>query len=150
MNLVSEVLVFEDTTFVFETVMRVRNTEIDSGQYLTIGALTELLSETIARFLYSKGIKQIDADYQGLIVDRLELNIEGLVRAREALLFEVGVAAVSNKGCDINIKVTRMHDDSLVAKSRQHLVNYDYRSNLITSLSKLTKQALEQLLKSSV
>ena len=146
----SEVLVFEDTTFVFETVMRVRNTEIDSGQYLTIGALTELLSETIARFLYSKGIKQIDADYQGLIVDRLELNIEGLVRAREALLFEVGVAAVSNKGCDINIKVTRMHDDSLVAKSRQHLVNYDYRSNLITSLSKLTKQALEQLLKSSV
>ncbi|MFZ2553837.1 MAG: thioesterase, partial [Psychrobacter urativorans] len=69
--MIDEVLDLDEQIFVFETVMRVRNTEVDIGQHLTLEALTALISETRVRFLYSKGIKEIDADYQGLIVDDL-------------------------------------------------------------------------------
>ncbi len=137
-------LVFDDTVFVFETVMRVRNGEIGVGNYLTLESLAHLLCETRDRFLYAKGIQQIQADYQGLIVDDVQLSLISMVRAREELLFEVGVQQLSSEGVDINIKVTRMHNGSLVAQSRQHLVNYDYRLNKITTLNKTLKLALDQ------
>lgn len=137
---------FDDSLFVFETVMRVRNTEIDAGQHLTLESLTALLAETRARFLYSKGIEGINADYQGLIVDDLKLSVFSLVRAREELLFEVGVSLLSNDGGDLTIKVTRMHDSSVVATAQQHFINYDYRLKKVTVLNHATKQALNQQL----
>lgn len=136
----------DNEIFIFETVMRVRNTEVNVGQHLTLEALTALLSETRARFLYAKGIKEINANYQGLIVNDFQLSIFNLVRAREELLFEVGVSAISNEGGDLTIRVTRMHDGSVVAKAKQHFVNYDYRLHKITMLSNSTKKALDQQL----
>ena len=65
----------DDGLLVFETVMRVRHTEIDTGQYMTLESLTGLLTEAWLRFLYAKGIKEINADYQGLIIDELHLSI---------------------------------------------------------------------------
>lgn len=141
---------FDKALFTFETVMRVRSTEIDASQYLTIESLTELLSESCSRFLYSKGIKQISADLQSMMINNLELNIISLAREREELLFEVGVESVSTDGCDVNIKVTRMYDNSLIAKSRQRFVNYDYRLQKITTLNNSTQQALDHQVKSTV
>lgn len=144
--MINEKLEFDDSVFVFETVMRVRCTETDAGQYLTLEALTALLSETRARFLYSKGIEGINADYQGLIVDDLQLSVFSLVRAREELLFEVGVSLLSSDGGDLTIKVTRMYDNSVVATARQHFINYDYRLKKVTTITLATKQALNQQL----
>jgi acyl-CoA thioesterase FadM len=142
MMLTDQKLTFDNGVFVFETVMRVRNTEIDVGQYLTLEALTGLLAEARARFLYSKGIKEVNADYQGLIIDNLQLNILSRVRAREELLFEVGVEQLSNEGGEMAVKITRMHDNSAVAMARQHFVNYDYRLNKVTTLNSMLKEAL--------
>lgn len=137
-------IVFDDGVFVFETVMRVRNTEIDVGQYMTIEAMTSIISEVRARFFYSKGIKEINADYQGLIVDDLRLNMLSRVRAREELLFEVGVSEMSDQDGIIAVKATRMFDGSMVAKATMHFVNYDYRLNKVIALHPSTKQALDQ------
>lgn len=135
-------LTFDDGVFVFETVMRVRNTEIDAGQHLTLESLTALLAEARERFLYSKGIKEINADYQGLIVDHLQLSFDGRVRAREELLFEVGIEQLSNDGGDIVIKITRMYDGSSVAKARQHFISYDFRLNKAVIFNSTIKAAL--------
>lgn len=137
---------FEDSLLVFETVMRVRSTETGAGQHLTLEALTALLAETRARFLYSRGIEEINADYQGLIVDDLQLSVFSLVRAREELLFEVGVSLLSRDGGDMITKVTRIYDHSVVATARQHFKNYDYRLKKITTLNQATEQALSQQL----
>ncbi|MDO5768926.1 MAG: thioesterase [Psychrobacter sp.] len=137
-------IVFDDGVFVFETVMRVRNTEIDVGQYMTIEAMTSIISEVRARFFYSKGIKEINADYQGLIVDDLRLNMLSRVRAREELLFEVGVSEMSDQDGIIAVKATRMFDGSMVAKATMHFVNYDYRLNKVIALHPSSKQALDQ------
>lgn len=137
-------LMFDDGVFVFETVVRVRNTEIDVGQYMTIEAMTSVISEVRARFFYSKGIKEINADYQGLIVDNLSLNMLSRVRAREELLFEVGLSSLTNDDGVVAIKVTRMSDGSLVAKASLHFVNYDYRLNQVIALPPATKESLAQ------
>ncbi|MGO1375278.1 MAG: thioesterase, partial [Psychrobacter sp.] len=50
---------FDNDLFVFETVMRVRHTEIDTGHHLTLESLTALLNEARLRFLYSRGIKEV-------------------------------------------------------------------------------------------
>lgn len=144
--MIDEVLDLDEQIFVFETVMRVRNTEVDIGQHLTLEALTALISETRVRFLYSKGIKETDADYQGLIVDDLQLNIVSLVRAREELLFEMGVSLLTGDGGNITTKVTRMYDGSTIAIAQQHFVNYDYRFNKVTTINNSIKQALNQQL----
>lgn len=137
-------LTFDDGVFVFETVMRVRNTEIDVGQYLTLESLITLLAEARARFLYSKGINEINSEYQGLIVNDLQLNVISRVRAREALLFEVGIEQIAEKSGKMAIKVTRMYDGSLVAKARKGFIQYDYRSNKAISFNSDVKKALDQ------
>ena len=68
--LAEQELTFADNIFVFETVMRVRNTEIDAGQHVTLEALTALLAEARARFLYSKGIQDINAERLHIIPNR--------------------------------------------------------------------------------
>jgi len=133
---------FDNDLFVFETVMRVRHTEIDTGQYMTLESLTALLSEARLRFLYSKGIKEVNADYQGLVVDELQLHIMSRVRVREELLFEVGVEPLYDKGGNLITRVTRMYTGETVAKARQHFVNYDFRLNKTTPLDHMIKEAL--------
>jgi len=133
---------FDNNIFVFETVMRVRHIELDMAQYLTLESLTALLCEARQRFFYSKGIKEIDADYHGLIIDELQLIIVSRIRAREELLFEVGVEPIYDNGGNIVIKVTRMHTGETVAKARQHFVNYDFRLNKSIALDKTMKEAL--------
>lgn len=137
-------LTFDKQIFVFETVMRVRSTEIDMGQHLTLESFTALLSEARQRFLYSRSIKEINADYQSLIVDNLQLSLTSRVRAREELLFEVGIEQLFDDGGYIVIKSTRTSDGSLVAKARLHFINFDFRTNKVTVFNSIIKAALER------
>lgn len=134
----------DDSFFVFETVMRVRNTEINFGQYLSLDAMTSLLTEARARFFYSKGLKEVDANYQGLIVTDITLNFPTRVRAREELLFEVGVGNINHKNGSILFKVSRMFDNSLVAKAQSTFVNYDYRTNQTVDIPQEMIEILDQ------
>ena len=135
-------LVFDNDIFVFETVMRVRHTEIDSSQCVTLESLTALLSEARLRFLYAKGIKQINSEHQGLMIDGLQLDITGRIRMREELLFEVGVEPLYDNGGNIVMRVSRMYTGEAVAKARQHFINYDFRLNQVTLIDRATKETL--------
>lgn len=137
-------LVFTDETFVFETVIRVRSTEVDAGQYMTIEALTSVISEVRSRFFYAKGIKEMNAEYQGLVVDDLTLTMYSRVRVREELLFEVGILDLTYEDGCLAVKVSRMFDNSVIAKATLHFVNFDYRLNHIIAMNAETKEALDQ------
>lgn len=130
-----EAIAMDEVNFVFETVMRVRSTEVSIGQHMTIEALIALLSETRARFLYSKDIKEITTDYTGLVINDVSARFVSRVRAREELLFEVGVHGLHDSGGDFVFKVSRMFDGSAVAQAVMGFVAYDYRTNQPTKLS---------------
>lgn len=136
-------ITLDDRIFIFETVMRVRSTETEFGQHMSMESLTSSLIEALKRFFYSRGIKDIDNNYQGLIVNEITVNTLSFVRAREELLYEVGVSQLIENGGHIIIKVSRMFDSSLVAKTKIHFVNYDYRLNQIVSLSQTIIDALD-------
>ena len=76
------------------------------------------------------------------MVDHLQLAIISQVRAREELLFEVGIEQLSDDDGQLVVKVTRMYDGSLVAKARKHFVNYDYRLNKISTITSSIQEAL--------
>ncbi|CAM4087357.1 thioesterase [Psychrobacter arenosus] len=137
-----QALGFTDGIFVFETVLRVRSTEVDTSQYMTIEALTAILVEVRSRFFYAKGIKEIKGGHQGLVVDDLTLVMHRRVRVREDLLYEVGIVNVTYEAGCLAIKVSRMGDRSLVAQASLHFVNFDYRLNHIIAMNAGTKEAL--------
>lgn len=140
---VQEIFVKEDA-FVFETVMRVRSSEIHIGQYLSLASLTGILDEARSRFFYSKHVKEVDENYQGLVLVDLVVNFTARVRAREELLIEVGVPEIDENQATIQIKVSRMNDQSPVAKAIATAVNYDYRKNEVVAISPKIIQLLEQ------
>lgn len=137
-----EALKFADDVFVFETVMRVRSTEITIGRQVSIEAMTSMLSEATARFFYAQGIKEINAVYHGLLVTDSCCQFLSRAKAREELLFEVGATNLTEKSGDIAIKVTRMHDASMVVLAKFGFVNFDYRSNKVVALDDTVKEAL--------
>lgn len=143
MRLPNSQITFDEGVFVFETVIRIRSTEVKVAQRLTLDSLTVLLAEAQERFLYSKGIKEIIAEHQALLVDNLRLSFTERVQAREELLFEVGVEQLSDDGGNIVIKVTRMYDGSLVAKARQHFIVYDFHLEKTLKLDNAIKEALK-------
>lgn len=134
---------FGDGSFVFETVMRVRHTEIGIGQHLTIDAMVALLAEARARFLFSKGVKEINAEYQGFIITDVATHFISRAKAREELLFEVGVQNLTDKGGDFIFKVARMYDGTDVARAVMGFVAYDYRLNKEIPLAGALRDAVE-------
>lgn len=134
----------DESEFVFETVMRVRSTEVDFGQHLTIESLSLILAEARARFFYTKEIKAVNSDYQGLVVTDVAINFPSVVLTREELLIEMGISSLTEMKATMHFKVSRMHDGSVVAKASASLCNFDYRNNRMVKMSPQMKQALEQ------
>ena len=132
----------EERILIFETVMRVRSTETEFGQNMTIQALSANSIEAMKRFFYSRGIKDINTNYQGLIVNNITVSSISFARAREELLYEVGINDLTTDGGNIMIKISRMLDYSVVAKANIHFVNYDYHLNQVISLTQPLIHAL--------
>ncbi|WP_230655738.1 thioesterase [Psychrobacter sp. I-STPA10] len=142
MNQTTDIII-DERIFIFETVMRVRSTETDFGQYMSIQALSTNFIEAMKRFFYSRGIKDINTDYQGLVVNNMTISSISFVRAREELLYEVGVSDLAAETGNIVIKVSRMFDTSIVAKASMQFANYDYRLNQLIPLSQTIIDALD-------
>ncbi len=134
----------ENSIFIFETVLRVRHSEVDIGQNLTIEAITCLLSEARSRFLYAKAIKEAIGEFQGLVTTNIVINILSYARIREELLFEVGVENLHNHGGDFIFKVTRMSDGSPIANALMKFATYDYRQNKIIPMNTALREAFRQ------
>lgn len=126
--------------FHFETVMRVRSTEIDMGQQLRTESLAGMFSEARARFLYAHGIREIDPEYFGILVTDMQIDFTSRARAREELLFEVGVYNQNKYGGDMGIRVTRMSDMSQVGIGKFGFVCYNYIENKVSLMTDTIKE----------
>lgn len=140
---VQEVIV-KDSEFVFETVMRVRNTEVGVGQYLTIDSLTAILTEAKSRFFSSKGLEDINEESQGLIITNMAINFPEMVRPKEDLLIEVGVPKINKKQATMKFRVSHMQNMTIIAKACMTLVNFDFQKNKAVAMSAYMLEHLEQ------
>ncbi len=137
-------VVVKESEFVFETVMRVRNTEVGVGQYLTLDSLTSILTEAKSRFFSSKGIEDMDEESQGLIITDIAINFLEMVRAKEDLLIEVGVPKINKKQAMMKFRVNHMHNMTIIAKASMTLVNFDFNKDKIVPMTAYMFEHLEQ------
>jgi acyl-CoA thioesterase FadM len=129
-------LEFPDACLRFRTAMTVRSTEINAGCHLANDALVALLSEARSRFLFAHGVDDTRTDGAGpaIIVTDLATVYRAEARARDELLFEVGVCDLNRYGGDIVFRVSRPADATLVALAKYGFVFFDYRAGKVAPM----------------
>ena len=125
---------FPDDCFRFSTRMTVRSTEINAGCNLANDALVSLLSEARSRFLFAHGVDDTRTAGTAIIVTDLATVYRAEARARDELLFEVGVCDLNKYGGDIVFRVSRPADATQVALAKYGFVFFDYRSGKVASM----------------
>lgn len=121
--------------FHFSTRMNVRSTDINAGQHLGNDALISMLSEARSRFLHAQGIDDAgNGEGLGIIITDLATLYKAEARARDALLFEVGVMDFNRYGGDIIYRVSRPADGRLVALAKNGFVFFDYRAGRVAAM----------------
>lgn len=131
--------VFDNTNFTFETLMRVRQSETNIHQVLTIEGLMGLVAEAQSRFLYAKGIPASD----NLIVTQVRTQVIELLKIRESVLIEIGVNNLSEGGGDFVFRIRRMSDQAVAACAILGFIPYDYTRQTKATLSEAVRQLLQ-------
>ena len=128
-------LEFPEDQYYYSTTLTVRVTDINGANHLGNDSMISMISEARARFLYEFGIRdEDDGDDTGIIVTDLATTYKTEAYARDQLLFEVGVMDFNKYGGDITFRVTRPHDQALVAMAKSGFVFFDYKARVVTPM----------------
>jgi acyl-CoA thioesterase FadM len=122
-------LEFPAEQFCYTTQLTVRATEINGANHLGNDSMVSMISEARARFLFAFGMPEETAT--GIIVTDLATVYRAEARARERLLFDVGVMDFNKYGGDIIFRITRAHDQALIALAKYGFVFFDYKNSRV-------------------
>jgi acyl-CoA thioesterase FadM len=125
---------FPEDQYCYSTQLTVRVTDINAGNHLGNDSMISMLSEARARFLYALGVEEAGHDGLGIIVTDLATTYKAEAHARDQLLFEVGVMDFNKYGGDIIFRVTRPHDQTLIAMAKYGFVFFDYKTSQVTPI----------------
>lgn len=120
-------LEFPEDQYCYSTHLTVRVTDINSANHLGNDSMISMISEARARFLFEFGIQETQGDGVGIIVSDLATTYRNEAHARDQLLFEVGVMDFNRYGGDIAFRITRPHDQALVAMAKSGFVFFNYQ-----------------------
>ena len=122
-------LEFPAEQFCYTTQLTVRATEINGANHLGNDSMVSMISEARARFLFAFGMPEETAT--GIIVTDLATVYRAEARARDRLLFDVGVMDFNKYGGDIIFRITRAHDQALIALAKYGFVFFDYKNSRV-------------------
>ena len=120
--------------FCYATRLHVRSTDINSGHHLGNDALISMLSEARSRFLFAHGIDDSQGGSLGVIVTDLATQYRAEARARDELLFELGVMDLNKYGGDVIFRVSRPVDGTLIALAKTGFVFFDYQAGKVAPM----------------
>lgn len=127
-------LEFPEDQFYFSTQLTVRVTDINAANHLANDSMISMISEARARFLYDFGVRETGIDGTGIIVTDLATTYKAEAHARDQLLFEVGVMDFNKYGGDITFRITRPHDQKLVAMAKSGFVFFNYQRSQVVPM----------------
>lgn len=128
-------LEFPEHQYCYSTLLTVRVTDINGANHLGNEALIAMVSEARARFLFDAGVRETDADGAGIIVTDLAATYRAEARARDQLLFEIGVMDFNRYGGDITFRVSRPQDQALIAMVKTGFVFFNYRTGQVAPMA---------------
>lgn len=127
------ILDFPEDQYCYTTTLTVRSTDINGANHLGNDSMISMISEARARFLYEYGVRETGVG-AGIIVTDLATTYKAEARARDHLLFEVGIMDFNNYGGDLIFRVTRPADHTLVAMAKYGFVFYDYELGRVIAM----------------
>jgi acyl-CoA thioesterase FadM len=126
---------FPEDQYCYATTLTVRVTDINGANHLGNDSMISMISEARARFLYEFGIRDEDeGETAGIIVTDLATTYKAEAYARDQLRFEVGVMDFNKYGGDITFRITRVHDQALVAMAKSGFVFFNYQTRNVTAM----------------
>lgn len=127
-------LAFPEDQYCYTTQLTVRVTDINAGNHLGNDSMISMISEARARFLYEFGIRENEGDGTSIIVTDLATTYKTEAYARDRLSFEVGVMDFNKYGGDITFRITRPHDQQLVAMAKSGFVFFNHKSKQVVPM----------------
>jgi acyl-CoA thioesterase FadM len=125
---------FPEEQYCYSTRLTVRVTDINAAGHLGNDSMISMISEARARFLYEFGIRETRDDGIGIIVTDLATTYKAEAHARDQLLFEVGVMDFNKYGGDITFRISRPHDQALVAMAKSGFIFFDYKNSRVVTM----------------
>lgn len=117
----------------FETVIKVRITDINYGKHLGNDSLLSLIHEARMEFLATLGYKtELGIDGTRLLISDMAVIYKSEVFYGEILKFEISVCDFNKYGCDIYYRVENASDKKPVALAKSGIIFKSLENEKVT------------------
>ena len=121
-------------TFLFETEIDVRITDINYGGHLGNDVFLSLVHEARLRFLKHYGFTEIDVDGVSIIMGDAAVIYKAEVFYGDTLVIKVSADDLSRMSCDLKYQLLDKKTGREVARAKTGIVFYDYDKKQIADM----------------
>ncbi len=121
-------------TFIFETEIPVRISDINYGCHVGNDAFISLIHESRIQFFNHLGYTETDIEGKSLVISDLAVIYKSQAFYGDMLKFEVNVADFNNNGSDLRILCKNSKTGVLVLKAKTGVVFFDYTRKKVASV----------------
>lgn len=121
-------------TFVFETILAIRVTDINKGGHVGNDAFVSLIQEARVRFLKNFDFPENGIKGTSLMISDLAVVYKSPSFYGDRLKFEIGAGDFNKYGCDLFYRVTNTRDNSLVLLAKNNIVFFDTAQKKVTTI----------------
>ncbi|MDE3059202.1 MAG: thioesterase family protein [Bacteroidota bacterium] len=121
-------------SFVFETEIPVRISDINYGGHVGNDAILSIAHEARVRFLIQLGYTEFNIEGRSIIMTDAAVQYKSQSFYGEVLRIEIGIEDFQEHGCDFLYRVTEKDSRREVARIKTGIVFFDYGKGKISEL----------------
>jgi acyl-CoA thioester hydrolase len=121
-------------SFLFETEIPIRISDVNYGGHLGNDAVLSIAHEARIRFLAARGFGELDVDGVGIIMADAALVYRAEGRHGQTLRVRMAPADVRSRGLDLVYVMTDAATGEEIARVKTGIVFFDYRARRIVAM----------------
>jgi acyl-CoA thioester hydrolase len=132
-------------TFLFETIIPIRITDLNYGNHVGNDTILSMLHEARVQYLKHYGLEELDFAGVGLIMSDVAIEFKNEIFYGERIIASVTISEISKFSFDVFYKLEKENNDKriLVALAKTGMVCYDYAVKKVAAVPKEAKDRLE-------
>ena len=132
-------------TFLFETIIPIRITDLNYGNHVGNDTILSILHEARVQYLRYYGLEELDFGGVGLIMNDVAVEFKNEIFYGEKIIASVTVGDVSKFSFDVYYKLEKENIDKriLVVLAKTGMVCYDYGAKKVAVVPKEVKDKLQ-------
>ena len=131
-------------TFLFETIIPIRITDVNYGNHVGNDTVMSILHEARVQYLRHYGLEELDFGGVGLIMNDVAVEFKNEIFYGEKIIASITVSDISKFSFDVYYKLEKENNDKriLVALAKTGMVCYNYSSKKVAAVPKEVKDKL--------